>query len=363
MLSGVQTGDFRTPCAESFGIISGFLYLRALNFEKLSIMATNLNYGGPSARTFSEKENLCMFLYNEAIRKYGSFWHVCTPGQQQEAYNFNPEDYIFSINSLAISAFEAGVTIVTDAHMENHLHSLAGGSEDRCHMMMGLYIARLKRYNNKLGRAIDLSGIEKYKTIFVENLGMMRNEIAYINRNGYVDDPRFLPYSYPWGGGYLYYNPSARKIKGIPYMELPYREKRTLTWSRVKDLPEFFMVEDGLILPGSYVDYRLGESMFRDAHHYFSAITSNAEAYSAEAKALGDSVVLTRDEMYKVVKMIGKRDYNVETPSLLPPKAKVEVARILHGDYNASNAQIRMLLKMAASDVDTLFPLKALNNR
>lgn len=326
-------------------------------------MPTQFRSGVSSVRNFSEKENLCSFLYNDALREYGSFWHVCTPGTKQEAYNLTPEDYKFSINNLAISAYEANITIITDAHMENHLHSMAGGSKDQCIMMMSHYIDRLKRYNSKLGRSIDFSGIEEYKTIFVEGLGMMRNELAYINRNGYVDNPIFLPYSYPCGGGCLYFNPYAQRKTGVPYPDLPYREKRLLSLSRVKDLPGYFMVEDGLILPVSYVNYRLGESLFRDAHHYFYAITSNVEAYSAEAKALGDSIVLTRDEMFRVAKMISKRDYNVDAPSLLPPKAKTEVARILHSDYNSSNAQIRMILKMAAEDVDMLFPLKALRKR
>lgn len=326
-------------------------------------MGYNLNSGGATARTFNEKENLCGYLYNEAVRELGPFWHVYTPGKLQEQFNHTVEDYKFSVTNLALSALEAGVIIVTDAHMENHIHSLTGGTEERCRQMMRLYIDRSQRYLNKLGRTIDLSGLSGYKVDLIKDLGMMRNEIAYINRNGYVDDPRYLPFSYPWGGGCLYFNPFAQRITGTPYPELPYKEKRLLTMSRVKDLPDYFKVKNGMILPSSYVNYRLGESMFRDAHHYFSAITTNVEAYSAEAKSLGDTTVLTRDEMYRVAKMISKRDYNVDAPSLLPPRAKIEVARIMHSDYNASNAQIRMILKMDQQDVEVLFPLKALRNK
>ena len=326
-------------------------------------MATDLNYPPSSARTFSEKENLCRFHYNDAIREFGPFWHVCTNGKTQEAFNLSPSDYSFSVTNLAISAFEAGVTIVTDAHMENHLHSLTQGIEERCRHMLTLYIERLQRYNNKQKRNTDLRGLSDYKLIQIKDLDMMRNEIAYINRNGYVDDSRYLPFSYPWGGGHLFFNPFAQRITGTPYPKLSYREKRALTMSRVKNLPDYYRVENGMILPSSYVNYRFGESLFRDAHHYLSSITSNVEAYSAEAKALGDSLILTRDEMYRVAKMISKRDYNVDAPSLLPPKTKIDVAIIMHSEYNASNAQIRMILKMDQQDVDSLFPLKALRNK
>ena len=121
-------------------------------------------------------------------------------------------------------------------------------------------------------------------------------------------------------------------------------------------LPDTYRIRDGKILPSSYLDYRLGESFFRDAQHYFFLLTKSVESYSEASKRLGDRIVLTEDEMYQTVKQIAKLNYGVNQATLLPPKAKIEVARTMHFDYNATNSQIQRLLKLDLSFVKELFP-------
>lgn len=313
--------------------------------------------------SFSEKESRCEFIFKDSVRRYGPFWHLCTPGNRQEIFNLSEEDYRFSITNLAISLFESGAKALTDAHMENHLHALLSGTEAQCRNTIRRYIQCLKHYHTRSGRETDLSGLEAYQLIPVADLKAVRNEIAYINRNGYVSNPDYLPFSYPWSGGSIYFNPEARIKGGYSYNLLPFREKRLLSCRRVQALPDSYRVRGGQITFESYLDYALGESLFRDAHHYFDAITKNFEAYSEEAKRLGDTAVLGREEIYSAARMICMRDFNVKQPSLLSPSDKIRVAQMMHSDYHASNAQIRMILKMSEADVNQLFPLKALSRR
>ena len=311
-------------------------------------------------RSYSEKESQCEYVFRKAIRQDGPFWHLCTSGKTQEIFNTKAEDYRFSITNCAISIYEAGMRAVTDAHMENHLHGLLQGPESQCATVMKRYLRRLKAYLKLDGRDTDIAGLKSFILIPVQDLQTIRKEIAYINRNGFVADSGYLPYSYPWSGGCLFFNPFARETTGTPYPLLTYREKRSVCRARPLDLPGEYRVKDGMILSSSYLDYNLGESLFRDAHHYFDAITKNFEAFSEEARRLGDTTVLGREELYSAVRMLSVRDYNVKQPSLLPPAAKIELARKMHSDYHASNAQIRMILKMSDADVSQLFPLKAL---
>lgn len=64
--------------------------------------------------SFSEKETECELQFRNACSTYGGLWHYSTPGHLNEAVNITPEDYYFSVNNLAISAAEAGVTIVKE---------------------------------------------------------------------------------------------------------------------------------------------------------------------------------------------------------------------------------------------------------
>ena len=111
-----------------------------------------------------------------------------------------------------------------------------------------------------------------------------------------------------------------------------------------------------MILPESYSLYHDGEKIFRDAHQYFYLLTRNFEAYSEEAKRLGDAIVLTDEEIYPVARMLSWRDYKVKQPSLLPSDAKIVVAKVLHTDYHATANQIRRVLGLPQAIVQQLFP-------
>lgn len=275
-----------------------------------------------------------------------------------EMFNISEDDFRFAVSNTAISAFEAGISVITDVQMENHIHVLAGGPREHCFDFIDAYAYRLSKHCSQTGRVVSLKEFRCDDPIEITDLEMMRNEIAYINRNGFVSNPDYLPTSYPWGSGYLYFNPVGMREEGVRFNDIKFKDKRQLTFRKVAEMPDGYQVKDGMILPASYAEIALGESMFRDAHHYLNAITRNFEAFSEEAKRLKDTVILGREEMYHAVRMISNREYNTAQPSLLPIESKIEIARRMHYDYNASNAQIRSILRLPEDIVDSLFPLK-----
>ena len=121
-------------------------------------------------------------------------------------------------------------------------------------------------------------------------------------------------------------------------------------------MPAGYRYGNGMILPDSYARYQDGERLFRDAHQYFYLLTRNYEAYSEEAKRLGDAVLLTDEEIYPVARMLSWRDHKVKQPSLLPSEAKIVVARTLRSDYHATPNQIRRVLGLPKEIIQQLFP-------
>ena len=306
--------------------------------------------------SFSDKESACEFRFRDACERLGGLWHYCTPGHLNESVNITPDDYDFSVNNLAISAAEAGVTVVTDSHMTNHLHALLGCRREQCFAVEEAYLYRLKKHLLAKGRTVYLGDFRCDDPIPITDLAMARNEIVYIHRNRYVVDPSFTPFSDPWSGASIYFNLRPDETGRMEARELSFRAKRELCMRSKPFLPDTYRIRDGRILSSSYLDYRLGESLFRDAHHYFSLLTKGVEAFSQVARRLGDRIVLTEDEMYQTVKQIANQQYCVKQATLLPPKAKNEVAKTMHFDYNASNSQIQRLLKLDLSFVRELFP-------
>ena len=306
--------------------------------------------------SFSDKESFCEFRFRTACDTLGGLWHFCTPGHLNESVNITPDDYDFSVNNLALSAAEAGVTIVTDAHMANHLHALLGCRREQCFTLEEAYLYRLRKHLHAKGRAVYLGDFRCDDPIPITDLTMARNEIVYIHRNRYVVDPAYTPFADPWSGASVYFNHRTEESGSVTFNDLPYRTKREICMRSKPVVPDTYRFRDGRIIPSSYLDYRLGESFFRDAHHYFSLLTKSVEAFSEVARRLGDRIILTEEEMYQTVKQIANQNYGVKQPTLLPPNAKIEVAKTMRFDYNATNGQIQRLLKLNPSIIRELFP-------
>jgi hypothetical protein len=240
--------------------------------------------------------------------------------------------------------------------MSNHLHSLLACRKEQCFALEEAYLYRMGKRHRAQGRVVDLSHFRCEDPIPVTSLASARNEIVYIHRNRYVVDPRFTPFSDPWSGGSVYFNLRPDDAGSIAFNHLPYRTRRAICMRSTPMAPDTYRFRDGKILQSSYLAYRVGESFFRDAQHYFSHLTKNVEAYSEVAKRLGDRIVLTEEEIYQTINRIAERDFNIKQAVLLPPRAKIDIARTMHFEYNATNSQIQRMLKLDPAIVQELFP-------
>ena len=120
---------------------------------------------------------------------------------------------------------------------------------------------------------------------------------------------------------------------------------------------------DGYIAPKSYCTIIFGMAIFRDAHHYFSMVSKNVEAYSELAAEIDDGEFLTDTELFTQVTKIVKSGYGLNALKDLSKAQKLDLARKLHYDYRSSNGQIHRTLGLTQYEVDSLFPLSADKNR
>lgn len=305
--------------------------------------------------TFSEKERKC----ERSFEKSGPFWHLYTDGRVMEDFLCTEEDFKIAMTTLAVTAvlFEK-VRIITFELMSNHIHMILNGEAEDCMELFERLKARIRRILKTAGRIIDWEAF-KADILPVKTLDALRNEIIYVNRNAFVANPQFTPFSYPWGGGCAFFLPSFNLLPAKSIKELGFNKARELTHFReVRMIEELKFVEDIAYIP-SFCRTDIGESMFRDARNYFNSLTRNAEAFSQIAQRLKDSVFLTDDELYAAATMYAEKYYGSRQLSLLNPEQKILMSKELHFKYNASNQQIRRLLKLDISILNELFPKKA----
>ena len=302
--------------------------------------------------TFAEKERECERFFE----KSGPFWHLYTDGRVMEDFLCTEEDFKTAMTALAVAAvLFKKVGIITFELMSNHIHMILNGESDECLELFGRFKARLRRILKTNGRVINWEAF-KADILPIETLNALRNEIIYVNRNAFVANPQFTPFSYPWGGGCAFFLPCLNLLPVRSLKEVGFNKARELTHFReIRLIEDLKFLGDVAYIP-SFCRTDIGESMFRDARSYFNSLTRNAEAFSQVAQKLKDSVFLTDEEMYAAAAMYAEKTYGNRQLSLLNPEQKIQMSKELHFKYNASNQQIRRLLKLDIGILNELFP-------
>lgn len=300
--------------------------------------------------SFGERERQCEELFHSR----GPFYHLCTPGDDTLILFETDEDFRFAMNLVAlVTHLTPDVNIITFEVMESHLHVVGEGPISGAKNWFDRYRKRLYRFYHSIGRVRNLDAFQP-NIIPIEDLSFLRNTIAYVNRNGYLVQPRCTPFSYPWGANRFYFTPDAKLRHDGLYRDLTYDEKRHLFRSNAIDYPESHAIVDEYISPVSFCDLGLGEELFRNARHYFSLVSRSVEGYQDIAKLLGDQFFCTDDELFTIVRQISKDKYGISRLDTLPPGQKKELAKIMYYDYKASIPQIHRMLRVAENDVRAL---------
>ena len=301
--------------------------------------------------TFAEKEKECERLFDSN----GPFWHVYTDGNVMADIFRGEEEFKEGMMALAVCAvlFDKA-ELVTFELMNNHIHLIVRGLREGCLEFFEIFKRRLKRCFQRMGKAVDWKKFEA-QILRIETLKDLRNEIIYVNRNAYVANRNYTPFSYPWGGGWAYFNPVTEMLKTVPIHELGGRKARELTHYRdVETLSNLQFVGNVPYIP-SFCRVDIGQSMFQDARSYFHALTRNVEAFSQIASRLKDSVFMTDDEMFVVAARYAEESFSRKL-RMLTPDQKISMARNLHYDYNAPNSQLRRILGLDIGILNEMFP-------
>jgi len=305
-------------------------------------MATTVSFGA--------QEDYCERVFAEL----GECYHLWTP-ENFEIIFTDEEDFKFGMSILGIAVkLSPEVRVLTFEIMSNHLHLTCAGPLDRILVLFGTVKDLLKRYVRNRGRTVNWDGFVA-STRLLETLADVRNVIIYDNRNGYLVSNRYTPYTYPWGANRYYFNPDACRLARENAEPMHIREIRATSHVRFADGAKGLMKFDGYALPLSFCAIETGERLFRDAQHYFNKISRNIESNAAIAKEIGESIYYTDDDLFDAVSKICRKKYGDPMPSRLKPDAKIEMAKTMRFEYNASVKQIQRMLKLDSGITAALF--------
>lgn len=253
----------------------------------------------------------------------------------------------------------AGVEILAYALMSNHFHFILRGEEARCIDFYARFSTMLALYFSRHGRPRVLDPVGAPTPTPITSLKQLRDEIAYVIRNPFVVRKDVNLFAYPWCSGFLYFNPLLSMFEQRSAGTLTLRERRTLTHSRNLSLPAGLTLVGGRVFPGSFVNYRLVESLFTDCRQFLFWVFKNVEAQVETALRFNERPSLTDDEVISITFRLCKEEFGVKGATSLTEKQKSSLAMRLKYDYYASNGQISRSTGLQPRIVDEMFPLAA----
>lgn len=298
---------------------------------------------------FSNKEGRCLLCFSEL----GPCYHLWTPENFEIIFR-DAEEFRIGMGIIAISAkCFPDVRVITFELMTNHLHIMAAGDESRIRQMFEQIKKLLMRMAGDAGRTINWTAF-KPGMRQLNDIADARNVLIYDNRNGFLVHDNYTPFSYPWGANYCYFNPDAKKRFQESSVPSTIKDRRSIFRSHISDGIQGLRLLDGCFSPFSFCDIATGESIFRDAVHYFHMLGRNIESNKEIAKEIGESISYTEDELYAAISAKCRNEYGMANPAQIPSDAKIAMAKVMRYEYNATLKQIQRMLRL---DSRVLLPI------
>lgn len=299
-------------------------------------------------------------MQEQLFRESGPFYHLSTKLLENGLIFQEEEERRIAMNWIGILSKEFRIEILAFALMSNHFHFIIKGE-----LLDGIAFfkqlkKRLSTYFSRKGRIGVLDSVTvDSDTPPISSLKQFRNEIAYVIRNPYVARTDVNPFAWPWCSGYLYFNPFLQQLVSRSVLDLTFREKREITRSADLALDSSLRVREGMIVPESYVNYRLVERLFPNARQFTWWVIKNVEAQVETSMRMGEKPNLNDDELFITAQQLSRTEFGRGSVKELTLQQRKELGILLKNKWGASNGQVARIAQLDQRTVDEMFPLAA----
>ena len=300
------------------------------------------------------------WMQEQLFRESGPFYHLSTKPLESGLIFQEEEERRIAMNWIGILSKEFRIEILAFALMSNHFHFIIKGE-----LLDGIAFfkqlkKRLSTYFSRKGRIGVLDSVTvDSDTPPISSLKQFRNEIAYVIRNPYVARTDVNPFAWPWCSGYLYFNPFLQQLVSRSVLDLTFREKREITRSADLALDSSLRVREGMIVPESYVNYRLVERLFSNVRQFTWWVLKNVEAQVETSARMGERPNLNDDELFITAQQLSRSEFGRDSVKELTLQQRKELGILLKNKWGASNGQIARIAQLDQRTVDEMFPLAA----
>lgn len=288
------------------------------------------------------------------------YYHCASKGIEDYLIFTSQKQFISAMNRVGIcKSHFPQLVIVAFVLMNNHVHFILHGTKTDCEMFMALYKKLTASYIAS-EKGEKLIGFE-YDCWLIPNREKLQEKICYVLRNPLAAGMRILPTSYCWGSGPLMFASSTSeatgtslygKLKEVGATTEYYRRK---TYGTKQEIPSQWLVnDDGLIWPGSYVEYKYAEGIFGGAASFlFELNKKNEDLINREM--YGDSMTLSDNDLFAIIKRTAKDSFGEEDISILNMEQRLDLIRKIRRTHGSDIKQLGRLLHIRYNDLKLIW--------
>lgn len=295
------------------------------------------------------------YVYFTYLSGMKGFYHLCSKGFGSEILFRSEEEFIAGINRIAVCvalSLKLGRPVVVLAFclMDNHFHFILFGSEEDCL----LFAANYKKLSamwvsvhrgHPLSEDINLGKwpVPPYK---------LGEKIVYVLRNPVAAKMRVTPQGYRWSSAYLMFS-DWKPAAAVRVSDCSKRELKRILSSN-ESIPEDWLIENGMVLPMSFVDVAAAEKAFTSIGSFMFSLNDSKidketeEEMAAEVFSLPDSEVRLR-AVELVVECFRKPRI-----SSCSAEERLRVARILRKELSCNAKQLARVLHLDPGEIQRL---------
>jgi len=294
------------------------------------------------------------------------FYHLYANGKDAKNFIISQDDYYAAFNLLAVCAYNCGVAVAGQSVEESHPHSLLYGTWSACTNCMIMYEDSYKKHIST-----TRGGLDEVVLIFtlsaVEDMDRLKTLGVYVIAQATKDGKRIMPYDYKWGTGSIYFrqggapsiwcfDENGNYHKPVPLSSLNRRERMKILHSKKPYNPSWLTV-NGFILPQSYVDIKLFESIYvtHNCFRAFLASGKNKDEAIIQKMAADTGISLEDREARKITKELCSTLFHTVDIRRLGAEQRFKLALELRRSYRISKRQIATMVRLPLFEIEKYF--------
>lgn len=286
------------------------------------------------------------------------FFHYATEGLKDDVLFGSVREFIAGINRIALCLCrleeDHPVQVICFVLMDNHLHFILYGLEEDCNRFIENYKTTTELWLRHHGTDNGPGKIWRIGHWLIADKERLRATIAYIHRNPTAAGMAYSPSGYRWSSASLVFSDTTWISSiGRPVRNLSGKARIRLFNSKTEIPGDWTVLPDGMIWPGSFVNFTVMERQFNSVQDYQFCLNKRVEEdinqeMRASAVSLPDGEIAARARQ-----MAGKL-FGENRMLHLTVQQRLSLARILKKETGTTAKQVARIVHLKLSEIEPI---------